>query len=566
MKILNSLKKSSDGIAKTSKRFPLTVICLAAVFVLMTLLIFTDFDSEDLGFLMIAFACGAFFSFFAKLCAEKLGAKYNRENLFAFLALASSVFVTALMFILHYWIQEDFHFLYVFGVISVSVLFSFVLLIKDKEKLEIFPNLIRSFLLAFALGFILFAGTSLCVLAFDSLIVEIDEVERVYLMLANITWFVSALLFLSYVFDEKRDDMPSKAYKYVFLYTELPIYLLLIFILYIYLIKIIAGLNIPSGSVNMFASFASAFYIFNYAALKCYEKENLLASFFIKAGGIIMMPVILMQCVSLGIRVYYYGLTPARVLSICFIAATVVFAVSSVVKKFGFKPALAVSACIVGIVLLTPLNVINISAKSQEHILEKTLVSNGMLDENGAIVPKKDDSEISNEDKEKLTGAYDYLRYTPAKLKDNFEVVKHEYFEDLFGFERFYGYGYDKEPPAKDIEYRWFYNNFAQEKLDISEYKSMVYVYYSHYRDDDVYYGDEKSTAAPYYEPEEEYYGIDFTLVADKLIENGEERCDNLVIPVDDEKDFIFVDADIAIDHTANNYKSIYISGYVLFK
>ena len=581
MKLIDSLKKSSAGVIKTSKRFPMTVVCLAAVFVLMTLIIFFDYDSEDIGFFAIAFVCGAFFALFLELAAEKLSGKWNK-TLLTVLSTLLPVFMVFVMYLLHYMIDEDYHFIYVFGVMSVSVIASLVMMIKDAEKLEIFPILIKSFLLASAIGLIMLAGTSLCVFAFDSLIFEFDDVEQVYLMLANISWFVSALLFLSHVFSDDRDENNrSKAYKIVFLYTELPIYLLLIAILYIYLLKIVVSLDIPSGGINMFASLASAFYIFNYAALKCYDKENKFASFYIKAGGIILIPVIIMQCVSLGIRLYYYGLTSARMLSICFIIVTVLFVLSSVIKKFTFKTALACSAVIVGTVLLTPFNIINIPVKSQERILENTLISTGLMDENGEIVPASDGSKISIEDKRKITGAYDYLRYTPAKLKDNLEVVKHAYFDELFGFGQVYG-TYE-EPSYNDIEYFWFGNTFAEEMLDISEYKSIVNVYYDYrgdvvdYYDDDVYYS-RKETSPEETEivektpPEDVYfnenYGIDFVKIADMLIEEGGETTyfENRIIPVDDEKDFLFTHADMSRYKSTGEYRSIYMSGYVLFR
>ncbi|MBP5245499.1 MAG: DUF4153 domain-containing protein [Clostridia bacterium] len=582
MKIIDSLKKSSAGVIKTSKRFPMTFVCLAAVFIMMTLLIFSDFDSEDIGFFMIALICGAFFALCLELAAEKLSGRWNRTLLYVLSTLLPVVMVFV-MFLLHYMIDEDYHFIYVFGVIGVSVIASLVMMIKDAEKLEIFPILIKSFLLAFAIGLILFAGTSLCVFAFDSLIFEFDDVEQVYMMLANISWFVGALLFLSHVFSDERDEHNrSIAYKIVFLYTELPIYLLLIAILYIYLLKIIASLDIPSGGINMFASLASAFYIFNCAALKCYDKENKFASFYIKAGGIIMIPVIIMQCVSLGIRLYYYGLTSARMLSVCFIIVTLIFVISSIIRKFNFKTALACSAVIVGIVMLTPFNIINIPVKSQERILEKTLASAGLFDENGEIIPASDIDSVSMQDKQKITGAFDYLRYTPAKLKDNLEIVKYADFNELFGFGRVYG-TYEEPWYGNDVNYFWFGNTFAEKMLDISEYKSMVYVYYDYrsdvvdYYDDDLYYSrkdlaPEETEIVEKSPPEDintnENYGIDFMKIADMLIENSEgtNYTDNLVIPVDDEKDFIFIHADMSKYISTGEYKSIYMSGYVLFK
>lgn len=72
---------------------------------------------------------------------------------------------------------------------------------------------------------------------------------------------------------------------------ELPIFLLLLGILYLYLIKIACSLHLPDGGVNSYAVMADMLYLFNLFAVSVFAPSQPLARFFRRFGGLLLLPV-----------------------------------------------------------------------------------------------------------------------------------------------------------------------------------------------------------------------------------------------------------------------------------
>jgi len=307
---------------------------------------------------------------------------------------------------------------------------------------------------------IVYAGTALSIFAFQSLIYDFNDSYKVYAIAALLIWVVLFFnLSLSAIPRRDAELKIPNLFKAIVMYVGLPVYLLLIAILYGYLGKILLAFNFPSGQVNWFASFASLMFIFFVLALEQYKDENKAAKVFVKFGGYAIIPIIVVQFIAMYIRLSNYGLTTSRYISLVLNIVALVFAVVTFVKNGRYiKHMLIAVICLSLLLTVTPLNIHDVPRWEQTARLTQVLQQNDMI-ENGKIVAKDD---ISQEDKITITSAYNYLDsyyFRDEKMPDIIVNTEREGFALIFGF-------------AKEYEENDWYNS--------------SYNFYSYYNDVDV--------------------------------------------------------------------------------
>ena len=188
--------------------------------------------------------------------------------------------------------------------------------------------MVSSLLYCYVMVTTIVAGLSICLLAFEYLIYRFENFEKLYLITAAIfEIFVVNSLFLSYIPTREEKLSITKTYENILHKASLAVYYLLIVILYIYLAKVLITFEMPINKINWFASFAMLFYCLFY--LSCQDNEKGLALFHVKYGGLVMIPIFLMQGYALFLRISVYGLTTPRYLSIMFNLIGLAFVVSS---------------------------------------------------------------------------------------------------------------------------------------------------------------------------------------------------------------------------------------------
>ena len=282
---------------------------------------------------------------------------------------------------------------------------------------------------------IVYAGTSLCLFAFFSLIYEVDNSYKAYLVNSLFIWFVLFLnLSLTAIPHKDTEFTFPKVFRVMICYVALPVYLLLIGILYIYLGKIVVTMSFPSGQINWFASIASLLFVFFILTLGHYREENRLARAFVRFAGYGIIPIIAMQFIAMYIRLSSYGLTAPRYVSLVLNILALVFAVVSLIKNGRFIKYLFLVAVAVSLLLtVTPLNLFDVPLWEQTARLTRVLERNNMVAE-GRIVARDD---ISLEDKIAITSAYEYLSRNAkdeGKLPDIIKDVDRKNFALVFGF------------------------------------------------------------------------------------------------------------------------------------
>ncbi len=553
MKIMENIRNSCTALKKTFERFPAATVNLYALFAVIAFYTITEFDDEWFIYLIPVFLCGAFVSAALSLLHEKGGKEslLIKRSLYIIPAIFDAVWY-ALSFV----IREEYYFTACGGICLCAVLISLWAVTDGGKSLLASAHLLKGAGFAFLASFVTFVGGAICIGAFIVLIFDFNSSYKLFLLLFEFSALLGLLLVLSGTPHPKKErpELP-KAYKAIILYTELTLYFVLTAVLYIYLFKMIFTRHLPSGGVNPYVTVASAAYIFNIFAAGVYAENSKLAKFFMKYGGMLMLPLIAIQCVAVGIRLYHYGLTTTRMASLCFIAVTLVFALGSFIKHIGFGKSLLFAVCLSFVIFCTPFNVFDIPVYQQTQMLIGVLEENGMLID-GDVVPATE--EISPEDKAKIISAHHYIKYDALNTPAFFENLADKNISEIYGFEA---------ESASVTEYIWYNNEmFARTGLfDISQYKYLCDIGYLHFSGEKqpyatVYLSDgtvKEYNLMPVIEALVNKYGYDGYRAGNQPDE---------VIALDEYTDFYYEGIGFSVNKKTEELNDFSVEGFILIK
>lgn len=460
-KIKDFLARLIERFLESIKRFLLSNIFLAIIALILVICIIID-DFDDLYMhLVTASTLGGLTSFVLTLATEK----YNLQkgNIINVVVSISVAIITYAIF--HFFSENTYVFLGYLGLLIVELCISFYLMYFIEDNKKLFAVLASSLLYCYVMVTTIVVGLSICLLAFQTLIYDFQDIDKVYLIIVTVCEvFVANSLFLSYIPTIEEQLTITKAYENILHKATLTVYYVLVGILYLYLAKVLITFELPINRINWFASFALLFYCIFY--LSCQNNEKGLALFHIKYGGYVMIPILLMQSYALFLRINAYGLTTPRYLSIMFNLIGLAFVVSSFFKK-GPKHVFLFMAVIAVILSVGPFNMIDVPFKSQTRRMEKILIKNEMLKGETIIA----NPSISDEDKKEIREIYYYLKYSDSDKENYLTAIAENDFETVFGFKN-----YVYNDGNKDYKYCSYTN--SNSVMDIEGYKSMEFVDY----------------------------------------------------------------------------------------
>ncbi|WP_407425239.1 DUF4153 domain-containing protein [Treponema sp.] len=404
---------------------------------------------EKLLSLCLAFSLGTVFSIPAVLLSERFAPFPVKKYTLQILSGTAGT-------IIGYFAREGFTRdgdiygpLYYFGIVFAVVAVSIFLFIPKSDSKTYFALVFKHFFFCSLLSTILCGGMCLLVYAVQNLILNTDE-SCIYDACAAFSFFVIAVNSFSYhLFYKRSEESSGKAFKIIMFYIFLPVFTVLLLILYAYLIKALVLLTLPNGQINWFVSFASCFFILSYFILR--EFENLPAvRFFYRFGAFAFIPLICVQIPAFFIRVNAYGFTGYRYSSLLFIIFSVLTIALTFIKKGKFtKYSLLLLAFFILLDTLSPCNLIDMAYKSQYgrmmNVLEKYEMFNKEKDALSEYDREKIEQIIEDDDRASLYSAYRYITGTSEipdpqwmmeKIKKEGENAKLLSFQDLFGIKK----------------------------------------------------------------------------------------------------------------------------------
>lgn len=468
MKLKEKIKSISTRFMSVGSRFLVPSLYIVAVSVIFIWCIITDDWDDTVTFILLSCAFGFLLSLLLSLIRNYTKVKI-RDFINAPVSIALSV---GCYFLLDTFMDNPYVPLAYIAVDIALFLLIIAVLYNDRHQDNLFGYLVSKAFFCILLCSVMFAGLSICILAFQFLIYEFKDIYKLYLILGVLSEFtIFAMMFLSYIPDEDEDLELSKTYSVIINKVALVIYFVLILILYIYLAKIVITRNMPNGRINWFASFALLFYILFY--MSCQGQKSKLELILVRLGGVIMIPVMLMQGYAIYIRYAAYGLTSWRYLSMAFNVIGVIFIINSV---FGYnvRYSILATAVICVLVLVGPLNALDVPFRNQRNLFYEVLERNDVQIANGIISVDKN-HKFSEEDKDIIRSKYEYLNYSDSRLEN---IVKtNQDFEGTFGFP-YYEYS--------DPDYKVIYVTYEkfEQSVDVTGYSSVAT--YSNYFYDEI--------------------------------------------------------------------------------
>ncbi len=467
--IVNKWSFLTNGI----RRFAFPFIYTVLIAIVSAYTIIMEKDTDDMARLILALSLGFFVSILLTLLAERFK---TTGNVYLFQAL-SVVATLGTWFAIKNYMTDAYVMMGYFGVSFAVIGAILFFLYGEKNQDLLAPHLLKGAVFSLAVAGILQAGLSLCITAFDAIIVDIPEMWKYIAVLGVFSGVIVATnLFLSGVPKPGESIVLPKVVKILLGLIGLPIYLLLVGILYVYLAKILITWNLPSNEINLYASLAALFFILFYLTIGSYKFENKLIALFMKWGKYALIPIILMQLYAIYLRVSAYGITILRYTSIILVAIVLVFLLLAIYKKGKYlKGIFAVIAAAAIIFTFTPLNIIDVPDKVQFNRLVSILEENQMY-ENGKVVAK---ANVSADDKSEITNIFEYLvrsggdkidliaSFRPTKGSNTYSSGD---FKETFGFSPTYdGVG---ESPGTDAEY--FSTTFLYTGLAIHDFSKFI--------------------------------------------------------------------------------------------
>ena len=521
----NKLKENCKNIRKGYKRFPIFLIISTFTMIFLSIVIGDNFENKNilkiLNFLVILMS--------GTLLVETRYLKANIKKLL------SCIIVSLIAGILTKGIFENTEYLSIFirleiSFILICLLLSIYTLYKNSNKefneyiTKVAVNVVEVSIVnvILAIGIASIGGIfTLLIMQTDLLIIRLEILLIGFYYIPNI-----ALSFINF------DNSESKFIYGVIKYVLSGLSYLAYIVIYLYLFKIIITWNIPQNEV--FAIITSLFFFsIPISIMVSYVNENKIN----KLLPYLFSPFILLQIISLYLRISEYGITPQRYIGIIVIIVEIIYILLYIINK-KYIPNMLIVFCVIILVsgVIPVVNMFDLSNSSQYNIL-KTY---------------KDNKKLNKEEKKKIYGAYQYLKMS----EDGKEYIKKALNKsDIKEIEKYNSYSYDMN------NNHYIYTNVNIDNIDIEGYSTLKIVYENKY-------GINKKVNKVFEKIKVSGYYIDMSEIINEYIEN-EKNIDNYFeynneIIVDENTKLILTNISLSLnDDKVYEYE---FNGYLLVK
>lgn len=478
------------GLFAAIERFPLTVICLACAAALICYMISLHRGPElIIQKLMFTFLLGSFLGVAAQFIHERFEQLARRRLAIYVIA---AVLTGGYFLILRAAPNISFE-VVIRTVVAVFAMFcAFVWVPSYKGKFDFnaialihFKALLTSVLYSAVLS----AGCAAIIASIDTLLFNISEDAYPYTM--TIIWVLFATIYyLSLLPRFNSDHVNDRQYaehmgeyprflEILISYIAIPLLTVYTLVLAAYFVKILVTWHWPSGQLGVMVLAYSAAGLMIYILAS--RLENRFAALYRRLFPKVLIPIVMMQLVSVAIRLNAYGVTESRYYVTLFGIFSMVCGILlsfKPVSKNGIIALLAAGIAIFSVI--PPVDAFTVSRNSQVNRLEKMLAAEGVLVD-GKLSPRAD---VSTNLKTETTSILSYLeRRSYIKsvpwLPDDFKT--YENMKKTLGFEPSYAEqeyknffaGVDRQKPLSISGYDICVNAFLNSRMEKSDQPSI---------------------------------------------------------------------------------------------
>lgn len=500
------------GMSRAGERFPLTVLSLiGAEGIICYTISLNDLPGLLIQKVMFTLVVCAFLGMAAQFAVERFKKLTGmRPAVYG----AAAVFTTGYFLIL--WPAPEIS--AEIGIRTFIAIFALLCLVlwipsyrgkADFNKIALihFKAMFTSLLYAGVLS----AGISAIIVSVDILLFKVDT--DAYAYTNSVVWVLFATIYYLSLLPKfgsmneedlkmlDRADNYPKFLEILISYIAIPLITVYTLVLFAYFVKILITANWPSNEVGIMVLIYSAagLLVFILSSLL----ENRFAVLYRMIFPKVLIPVVIMQLVSVWIRLDAYGVTESRYYVALFgLFAITVGVLLSIkpVSKNGLIALLAAGFALISI--LPPVDAFTISRDSQIHRVEAYLKADGIL-QDGKLVPNENASELTKVETTNILTYLDNrssLKYVTWLPKD---FSLYEDMKSSIGFEPTYS-----SSPGEATQY--FYASLdAAKPLNISGYDISVVLYSDRYA--------EGKSSTPY---SFTLNGVDYVLSAERVSKN----------------------------------------------
>jgi len=449
-RLTEAIRVTTRGLFKAVSRFPLTVFCLGCATILFCYVISLHKDPGlFIQKLLFTFLFGAFLGVTAQFSCER----FQRLQKMRPIVYLISALLTLGYYLILLPVPSITYAVTARTLVAVFAMFcAFMWVPSFRGQADFNSIALTHFKMAFTsllYAAVLTAGCFSIIATIDTLLLKVNEDIYGY-TLVFIWIFFATLYYLSLLphFNSNDEDDQSYAqqaascprpFEVLISYIAVPLVAVYSLVLAAYFLKILFTLQWPSGRLGpmVMAYSAAGLLVFILASLL----ENRFALIYRKVFPKTLILMVVMQLISVYIRLDAYGVTESRYYVLLFgvfsLVCSVIFSFRPVTKN-SIIALLAAGFAIFSV--LPPVDAFTVSRYSQISRLENMLITECILVD-GKINPKEDASlELKRETTSILNylERRNYLQYIDW-LPAGFKV--HEHMKSTFGFEATYDYG-----------------------------------------------------------------------------------------------------------------------------
>lgn len=541
------------ALKKSIEKFPLTIITAIILTIIYAVNLENDFIDttaiSNLTLFGLIFASGAFLIETIITTGMKNRARYYIisaliAGLFTYIANTKGDFLGIDNFLI-----EKLFICYEITVLVLAVYYNYRKSNKTFEEYvtSVFVNVCKS---SIVYG-ILSIGIAMVIGIFTFLILDGNGymlIARAEILILGI-YYIPTIIYSFYNIEEKTAKFARAVIKYV-----LGTLLIAAFaIIYMYMIKIIISRKVP---VNQIFSMLAMLFIVGcpiWTMIAKFKEDGLLDKIN-KKLPILFMPFIILQIYSIGVRIINNGITESRYLGIMIVVFEIIYIIMYLKNREKIEKILLVFIALAIISILVPyVNMFKVSEFSQYNNLK--------------IYKQK--TQYTDEEKEKIYGAYRYLTYNSINGKEyvNKLLTKSEQ-EEIKGLHKKNNTEYSDINRTHSI-----YVAASVKQIDVGEYGKLYNIEAS----SGYYYNGTKKNIDEVFDnlelkigDNQETIHIDILEKVNEYIGN-EEKLNSYFqymneIQLDNDRKVILTNLSIRYEEESKKIESYRISGYLLEK
>lgn len=440
IRIKNRLNTLLQGLKASTKRFPVTILIAAVLFVRLIYLneISSNLSSvsrDNFIRLNMIIGLGIPLSLCIDFIIERFFKGMKTKRIIGY------IIGGGLLSLYYVFFLQNLSFVSTtrYAGLMIFLILGFIYLPRldktyDYEKYV--QRVLQSLQISLIYSIVLFLGIVVIFFTIDQLFdVNIDGKFYYYIFLFIFLIF-NLSLFLAKIPDvnkERIDYFYSKPLLILLTYIIIPLITVYTIILYIYSGKILISREWPKGLVSHLVLWYSVFSVWMIFTISPVIEENKIAKVFRTWFPKLILPILLMMFMSMGQRVGQYGITENRyyvlVLGIWTSAIMLYYSFSKSIKNIIVPITLSI---IVLNSVIGPLSSFSISKWSQNNRLNSVLSEYDMIIEDRIVI----NPNLSNEGKREINNIIHYFNSNHSLddvklLADGFTTSQ---MEDIFGF------------------------------------------------------------------------------------------------------------------------------------